>query len=89
MNLPIKAAFVTAVALLPALVFAQSSAPLTREQVRAQLVQLEKAGYNPRAYCSGECPGSLRHAEDVVAQQQGNANAAYGPAFNGTAQSGK
>jgi len=30
-------------------VFAQSNAPVTRAQVKAQLVQLERAGYNPSA----------------------------------------
>ena len=89
MNSSIKAAFVTTVVLVPALAFAQSSGPLTREQVRTQLVQLERAGYNPLSDCSGNCPGSLRRAEAVVVQQQTDANAAYGPALNGTVQSGK
>jgi hypothetical protein len=89
MNLSIKAAFVTAVVLIPALAFAQSSEPLTREQVRAQLVQLERAGYDPFVDCAGNCPGGLRRAEAVVAQQQKNANASYGPALAGTVQSGK
>ncbi|WP_321931228.1 DUF4148 domain-containing protein [Paraburkholderia guartelaensis] len=89
MNLSIKAAFVTAVVLVPALAFAQSSEPLTREQVRAQLAQLEKAGYNPLANCVGECPEGLRRAEARVAQQQANASASYGPALSGTVQSGK
>ncbi|WP_241018189.1 DUF4148 domain-containing protein [Paraburkholderia sp. Tr-20389] len=85
----IKAAFVTAVVLVPALAFAQTNVPLTRGQVRAQLVQLENAGYNPLADCSGDCPGSLQRAQAIIAQQEANANAAYGPAFNGTEQSGK
>lgn len=89
MNSSIKVALATAVLLVPAFAFAQSNEPLTRDQVRAQLVQLEKAGYNPLADCPGECPESLRHAEAVIAQQQANTNAAYGPASNGTVQSGK
>jgi hypothetical protein len=89
MKLSIKAAFVTAVVLVPALAFAQSSEPLTRAQVRAQLVQLEKAGYNPFADCAGDCPQGLRRTEAVVARQQANANAGYGPALGGTVQSGK
>src|SRR6185437_2522004 len=32
---------------IPALSFAQSNQPLTRADVRAQLVELERAGYNP------------------------------------------
>ena len=31
----------------PALAFAQSNGPVTRAQVRAELIQLEKAGYTP------------------------------------------
>ncbi|HEY1608389.1 MAG TPA: DUF4148 domain-containing protein [Paraburkholderia sp.] len=89
MKLSIKAAFVSAIVLVPVLAFAQSNAPLSRAQVRAQLAQLEKAGYNPGADCVGNCPESLEHAEAVLAQQQANANAAYGSAMNGTAQSGK
>jgi hypothetical protein len=90
MNVSIKAAaFAAAVLLVPAVAFAQSSEPLTREQVRAQLVQLEQAGYNPLADCPGECPEGLRHAEAVVAQQQSSANAAYGSGLSGTVQSGK
>lgn len=89
MNLSIKAAFVTAVALLPALAFAQSNEPLTREQVRAQLIELEKAGYNPLADCTGDCPEGLLRAEARVAQQRANANAGYGPALNGTVESGE
>ncbi|MEC5404635.1 DUF4148 domain-containing protein [Paraburkholderia sp. MPAMCS5] len=89
MNLLIKAVFVTTVVLVPALAFAQSNGPLTRAQVRAQLVQLERAGYNPIADCAGNCPDSLRRAQAVVDLQQANANAAYGPALNGTVQSGK
>lgn len=89
MKLSIKAAFVSAIVLVPVIAFAQSNQPLTRAQVRAQLAQLEKAGYNPGADCVGNCPGSLEHAEAVLAKQQADTNAAYGPALNGTAQSGK
>lgn len=89
MNLSIKTAFVAAVALVPALAFAESSGPLTRAQVRAELIQLEKAGYNPLADCQGDCPEGLRRAEAAVARQQNNANSDYGPGLNGTVQSGK
>jgi hypothetical protein len=89
MKFSIKGALVAVVALVPVLAFAQSSQPLTRSQVRAELVQLENAGYNPFADCPGPCSGSLERAEAVVAQQQASANSAYGPAANGTVQSGK
>jgi Domain of unknown function (DUF4148) len=35
------------VSVAPTLAVAQTSEPLTRAQVRAELVQLEKAGFNP------------------------------------------
>src|SRR5271156_5396421 len=43
----IQSLLVAAVVALPALSFAQSNEPLTRAAVRAQLVELERAGYNP------------------------------------------
>lgn len=85
----IKAAVAIVIGLIPALGFAQASEPLTRAQVRAQLVQLEAAGYNPLANCTGNCPESLVRAEAILAKQQASANAAYGPAAHGTVQSGK
>jgi Ni/Co efflux regulator RcnB len=44
----IEAAVIAALIAAPLAAFAQSSQPLTRAEVRAQLVDLEKAGYNPR-----------------------------------------
>jgi hypothetical protein len=89
MKLSIKTAFACAAVLFPALAFAQSGDTVTREQVRAQLEQLEQAGYNPLNGCSGDCPGSLRRSENVLAKQRANANAGYGPELNGTVQSGQ
>lgn len=41
-------ALLTAVLIVPAVSFAQTSnAPVTRAEVRAELVQLERAGYRP------------------------------------------
>jgi hypothetical protein len=89
MKLSIKAAIATAAVLIPALAFAESNGPLTRAQVRAQLIELEQAGYNPGADCPGDCPEGLARAEAVIAQRQADANAAYGPALNGTVKAGK
>lgn len=83
------AAIIAAVFLLPAVASAQSSDTLTREQVRAELVQLERAGYNPLSNCTGDCPGSLRRAEAVIMREQATASAAYGSGSSGTAQSGR
>jgi hypothetical protein len=84
----IKVAAVTAVLLGPVLAFAQSSEPLTRAQVRAQVLQVEKAGYDPSAN-DFRYPENLQHAEAKIAQQQTDANTAYGPTSNGAAQSSK
>jgi hypothetical protein len=40
-------AFAVAALGVPVLSFAQSNAPLTRAEVRADLVRVEQAGYNP------------------------------------------
>lgn len=82
----IKFAVVVAALAAPALSFAQSNEPVTRAQVRAQLAQLEKAGYNPNDWMS--YPTNLQRAEAIVAQQN-NSDATYGGATNGTSQAGK
>lgn len=81
----VKAAVFAAVIAVPALSFAQAQQPLTRAQVRAELVQLENAGYDPRDWAN--YPQDIQAAEARVRQQQGAT--AYGPATNGTAQSGQ
>ncbi|OUL80970.1 DUF4148 domain-containing protein, partial [Paraburkholderia hospita] len=43
----IQAVVIAAALAAPLAAFAQSNQPITRAQVRAQLVQLEKAGYHP------------------------------------------
>lgn len=86
MNSLVKAVVVAAVIAAPAISFAQSSQPLTRAQVKAELVQLEANGYNPQDYI--HYPAGLQQAEMAVAEQK-TANTAYGPVENGTSQSGK
>ncbi|WP_459906056.1 DUF4148 domain-containing protein [Caballeronia sp. HLA56] len=89
MKLALHAVLVAAAILVPAAAFAQSSEPLTRAQVRAELVQLEKAGYNPLSNCDGNCPDSLQRAEATLMRSRNDAAAAYGPAFDGTQQAGR
>lgn len=84
----IKTAVLAAFVLLPAFALAQSSEPVTRAQVRAELVQLEKAGYDPHDNQWG-FPYNLQRAEATVAQQQAIANATYGIAMNGAVAPGK
>jgi hypothetical protein len=49
----------------------QSNAPLTRAQVYAQLVQIEKAGYQPGGGASPYYPADIQAAEARVAAQNG------------------
>ncbi|MBB5503351.1 DUF4148 domain-containing protein [Paraburkholderia sp. MM5384-R2] len=82
----IKALTIAALIGAPLASFAQSSQPVTRAQVREQLVQLEKAGYNPNDWM--HYPANIQQAEAVVAQQNSN-NTAYGAETSSTSQSGK
>jgi Ni/Co efflux regulator RcnB len=61
----IQTVVVAAVLAAPVASFAQSNAPVTRAQVRAELVQLEKAGYNPNAN-DANYPANLQAAEARV-----------------------
>jgi hypothetical protein len=59
------------------LTFAQSaSAPLTRAQVRADLIRLEQAGYNPAANDDSNYPADIQAAEARVAAQNATQSAA-------------
>ncbi|NMM02042.1 DUF4148 domain-containing protein [Paraburkholderia sp. RP-4-7] len=69
-------AVVVAVALVaPVASFAQSNAPKTRAEVRAELVQLEKAGYNPAARDNTTYPAEIQAAEARVSAQSAVAQA--------------
>ena len=88
----ISAVVVAAALVAPLASFAQSNQPLTRAEVRAQLVQLEKAGYNPSATDDTTYPVQLQAAEARVAAQNGTAQAAtsdIGGVTNGASQSGR
>ncbi len=89
MNALIKQIAVAVALVAPVAGFAQSNQPLTREQVRADLVKVEKAGYNPRDWM--HYPDNIQAAEQRVSAQEGIAQAdtsGYGPAKEGTSQSG-
>ncbi|SAK76033.1 DUF4148 domain-containing protein [Caballeronia ptereochthonis] len=74
----------------PALAFAQSNGPVTRAQVRADLVAVEKAGYDPALASDPYYPSDIQSAEAKVAAQQGGSIAAqaYGGTRSGTGASG-
>ncbi|KLU23108.1 hypothetical protein EOS_27190 [Caballeronia mineralivorans PML1(12)] len=86
----IQALVVAAVLAVPAVSFAQSTQsnqPLTRAEVKAQLIQIEKAGYNPATANDYDYPANIQAAEARVAAQNGGASS-YGGVANGTSDSG-
>jgi Domain of unknown function (DUF4148) len=64
----------------PVLSFAQSNGPLTRAEVRADLVRVEQAGYNPALGNDLDYPADIQAAEAKIAAQdnQHPASRAYG-----------
>ena len=78
MKIRILAALVVAGALLSAPAFAATDAPaLTRAQVRAELAQLQAAGYNQSRGEDANYPVDIQAAEARIAAQNSGANA-YG-----------
>jgi hypothetical protein len=73
----VQSLLVAALVAVPAVSFAQSTHALTRADVRAELVQLQKAGYNP-ASDNTQYPSNIEAAEARIAAQNGSASAAYG-----------
>ncbi|RKE37784.1 uncharacterized protein DUF4148 [Paraburkholderia sp. BL23I1N1] len=87
----IQAVVIAAVLAAPVASFAQSNQPATRAQVRAELIQLEKAGYQP-ARSDPYYPADIQAAQSRVAAQNGTAQVAesgYGSAVSGSSQSGR
>jgi hypothetical protein len=75
MNSIIKAVAIAVVLSAPVASFAQSNQPVTRAEVRSQLIQLEKAGYN------------LQAAEARVAAENGSTSG-VGGVVSGSSESG-
>jgi Domain of unknown function (DUF4148) len=67
------AAFVS----IPVVSFAQGDHALTRADVRAELVKLQKAGYNP-ASDNTQYPKNIEAAEARIAARNGSVAVAYG-----------
>ncbi|MEM5389984.1 DUF4148 domain-containing protein [Paraburkholderia phymatum] len=63
MKLIANAAALSAALLLPLAASAQSTAPLTREQVRQQVIEIENAGYNPSTSDSTAYPENIQAAQ--------------------------
>ncbi|MBN3775744.1 MULTISPECIES: DUF4148 domain-containing protein [Burkholderia] len=87
----IKAVALAALVAAPVVSFAQSQQPLTRAQVRAELVQLEKAGYNPNDWMN--YPENIQAAQAKIAAAQNTGAQAdatgYGASPAATSQSGQ
>lgn len=79
MKVTIKAIALAAALALPAVSFGQSSnGPLTREQVRSQLIELEHAGYNPGRADNVHYPRDIQAAQGRVAAPGGMTGAGTG-----------
>jgi hypothetical protein len=81
-------AVVIAVAIAaPVASFAQANQPVTRAQVRAELVQLEKAGYQP-GHADPHYPTDVQAAQARVDAQNGVGQAAtgFGGVVSGTSE---
>lgn len=82
----IKAVALVVVLAAPVVALAQSDQqPLTRAQVKAQLKQLEDAGYNPAVATDATYPADIQAAEARVAAQNATG---YGSPAGGTSQTG-
>lgn len=76
----------------PAISFAQSNVPVTRAQVRAELIQLEQAGYRIPVGNDPYYPADLQAAEARVAAQNANRQAdagGYGAPREGSSESAR
>jgi hypothetical protein len=81
----VQAVVIAAALAAPVAVFAQSSQSLTRAEVRADMIQVEKAGFNPARSNPNEYPANIQAAEARVAAQ----NSAVGGVNSGSSQEGR
>jgi type II secretory pathway pseudopilin PulG len=87
----IQAVAIAAVLAAPVASFAQSNQQLTRAQVRAELVQVEQAGYSPARGSDPYYPDDIQAAEARVAAKNAGVQAdatGYGSGSNGSSQAG-
>jgi len=80
----IQAVVVVAALAAPVAVFAQANAPVTRAQVRAELVELEQTGWRPGAGADPHYPEDIQAAEAKVAAK----NNAVGGVAGGSSAAG-
>lgn len=82
----IQAVAVAVALAAPVASFAQSNAPLTRAQVRAEVVQLAQAGYHVGDGDNTRYPEAVQAAEARVSAANGNTG--YGGVASGSTQGG-
>lgn len=82
----VPALAIVAVLAAPGFAQAREDGPVTRAQVRAELVQLERAGYNPVGDQT-TYPADIQAAEARVGASQASASA-YGGATEGASAAG-
>jgi hypothetical protein len=83
----LKSLIVAAVVAVPALSFAQSNQPVTRAQVRQELIELQQAGYNPSTD-ETQYPLNIQQAEARVSAQHGAVASGWGGSMDGSSASG-
>jgi hypothetical protein len=84
----IQAAVVATLIAAPALSFAQSDAPVSRAQVKAELAQFVQANPHTAFGKDPYYPDNVQATEAQIAQQNGNASSAYGGTAAGSSASG-
>ena len=85
----IQAVVVAAALATPFGAFAQhSNAPVTRAEVRAELVQLERAGYDPAKQDNASYPADIQAAEGRIATRNATTEG-MGGVTDGAVQSGQ
>jgi hypothetical protein len=85
-----QAVFIAVLIAAPVVSFAQSSQPLTRAQVRAELTEVEKAGYDTHDWV--HYPENIQAAENKVVAQNAAAegsNSGVGGVVDGANRSGQ
>ena len=83
----IQAVVVAAALAAPVAAFAQADQPLTRAEVRAQLVQVEQAGYHPGDGDQNAYPAQIQAADAKIAAQNGGTD--VGGVANGSSGVGQ
>ncbi len=84
----IPAVAVAVALVVPVASFAQSNGPVTRAQVREELIQLEKAGYHVGDGDQAHYPDAIQAAEAKVAAQNG-ATSGYGGVVSGSSDAAR